>query len=105
MTHRFDPEVRLCEADPKTLGQRLPKPLHERIEELCELLYAAGKARPTKVKMLSALILGAPIDVDTLDQMLRTYDAAKVYDCPITKPSKGSEVVYPDRTSGPRGSR
>ncbi len=103
MTPRFDAELRLSEADPKTLGQRLPKPLHERIEELCDLLYAEGRARPSKVKMISALILSAPADVEALDQMVRAYDAAKVCDCPLIEPPEKSEVVYPDRKPGPRG--
>lgn len=104
MSPRYKSQMRLHEADPKPLGQRVPKPLHERVEELCELLYAAGYSRPTKAKMVAALLLGAPTDPAVLSQLLHDYDAASVGACPLD-PSKAESktITYPERNSGPRG--
>jgi hypothetical protein len=86
------------------MGQRVPNPLHERIEELCDVVYAAKHGRPTKMRMLAALILGAPTDAAVLLRMLREYDGATVADCPaIPERAKGEVVEYPERKSGPRG--
>jgi hypothetical protein len=103
MSPSYDRNERLIEADPKPLGQRVPNPLHERIEELCDLIYEAGHARPAKVKMLSALILSAPTDPTILDEMLRAYDGAKVADALVaTEKAEGNLIQFPERKSGPR---
>jgi hypothetical protein len=102
----YDPNQRLIEADPKALGQRIPNPLHERIEELCDVVYRAGNVRPTKVRMLAALLLAAPTDAATLDDLLRSYDAATVADAPVAPDRAGGNVIqFPERKSGPRSGR
>jgi hypothetical protein len=104
MSLKYDAELRLTEADPKPMGQRVPNPLHERIEELCDLVYAKKYGRPTKMRMLAALLLGAPTDATVLQEMLLAYDAATVAECPaIPERGKGEVVEYPERKSGPRG--
>jgi hypothetical protein len=100
----YDAELRLAEADPKPMGQRVPNPLHERIEELCDVVYAEKHGRPTKMRMLAALLLGAPTNATILQKMLLAYDAATVSECPaIPKRAEGKVVEYPERKSGPRG--
>jgi hypothetical protein len=87
MSPSYDRNQRLTEADPKPLGQRIPNPLHERIGDLCDVVYRAGHARPAKVKMLAALILAAPTEPATLDQMLRAFDRATVGDALVASES------------------
>lgn len=107
MAPQYNRDQRLSEADPKALGQRVPLPLHERIDELCDLLYDAKHARPTKVKMLAALVLAAPVDTTKLNQMLRRYDAATVADALVAgRAGKGKRVAFPERKPGrPRSPR
>lgn len=99
----FDVTQRLKEANIRTLGQSVPVPLHERVEALCDLVYASGRERPSKVKMLSALMLDAPADADELDRRLRAFDAASVGDALLGSHEVEDNVVkFPKRTSGPR---
>jgi hypothetical protein len=103
MSPSYEPNQRLTEADPKPLGQRIPNPLHERVDELCDAVYQAGHARPTKVRMLAALILSAPTDPATLDDLLRTFDGATVGDALVVPGrSDGNIIQFPERKSGPR---
>jgi hypothetical protein len=103
MSPVYEPNQRLTEADPKPLGQRIPNPLHERVDELCDVVYRAGGARPTKVRMLAALILAAPTDPSTLDDLLRTFDGATVRDALVApQRSSGNVIQFPERKSGPR---
>lgn len=103
MSPNYDPDQRLTEADPKPLGQRIPNPLHERVDELCDAVYRAGNARPTKVRMLAALILAAPTDAETLDDLLRAFDGATVGDALVaTDRAVGNVIQFPERKSGPR---
>src|SRR4051812_25033323 len=91
----------------KPLGQRVPEPLHERIEQLCDLVYDAGEShRPSKMEMLAAVLLGAPTEPDQLVDLVRRYGRATVKDA-MVQPSVGSgEVIeLPTRKSGPRGPR
>lgn len=104
MPPEYDANLRLGEANPKPMGQRVPNPLHERIEELCDIVYAGKHGRPTKMRMLAALLLGAPTDAPTLQRMLLAYDAATVGECPALPGRTTAKVVkYPERKSGPRG--
>jgi hypothetical protein len=106
MSPTYDRGQRLVEADPKPLGQRIPNPLHERIEDLCDVVYHSGSARPTKVKMLAALILAAPADPNVLQEALRAYDAARVEDAVVaTSRLSGNVISFPQRKSGPRTGR
>jgi hypothetical protein len=106
MSPSYDRNQRLTEADPKPLGQRIPNPLHERIDELCDVVYRARHARPTKVRMLAAILLAAPTDPAILVELLRTFDGATVGDA-LVEPERvdGNVIQFPERKSGPRGSR
>lgn len=103
MPLRYELAKRLFEADPAALGQRVPRPLHERVEELCDLVYDAGNERPTKAKMISALLLAAPATVPELHKMLMRFEAATVRDAIVDrKRIKAKYVTYPERSPGPR---
>jgi hypothetical protein len=103
MSPSYDPKQRLTEADPKPLGQRIPNPLHERVDELCDAVYRAGNIRPTKVRMLAALILAAPTDPRALDRLLRAFDSATVGEAVVAPQRSDSNVIqFPERKSGPR---
>lgn len=41
----FSSTDRLVEAAPKPLGQDVPEPIHERLKQLCDLVYEAGESR------------------------------------------------------------
>jgi hypothetical protein len=100
---RFNADDRLIEASPKTLGQRVPEPLHRRLMELCDAVYEAGEPqRPTKADMLAALILGAPEDPAKLIDLLREYGRARVGQAMLSRPSEGAVLEFAPRTSGPR---
>jgi len=106
MSPNYDRNQRLIEADPKPLGQRIPNPLHERVDELCDVVYGAGHARPTKVRMLAAVLLAAPSDPATLDALLRAFDRATVGDALIASDrADGNVIRLPERKSGPRSGR
>lgn len=107
MPRNFDPNSRLIEANPVPLGQRVPEPLHERVEQLCDLAYEAGEPRrPTKQQMVAALLFGAPTDADELVKLLRRYGRAKVADAlPRSEAAPGDVIELPKRRSGPRSSR
>ncbi len=105
MSPKFDVGERLDEARERGVGVNMPVPLHERIDQLCELVYQAGLARPTKRKMLAALVLGSPTDANELDRLLRLYDQARVRDALATAAPEGTIVEFPRRASGPRPKR
>lgn len=101
---RFSPDDRLVEATPKQLGQRIPEPLHRRLEELCDIVYDAGAARrPTKEDMVASLVLGAPEDSARLQEMLASYGRARVRDAFVDKAPTNSPVIeLKPRKPGPR---
>src|SRR5690349_2828418 len=100
---KFNTDERLREARTRVLGQAVPVPLHERIEALCDAVYEDGHERPTKLKMLSALILAAPTNPATLDELLRDYDRASVGDALVGEEKVSDNVVkFPKRKPGPR---
>ena len=106
MSPSYDRNQRLTEADPKPLGQRIPNPLHERIDELCDAVYRARHARPTKVKMLAALLLAAPTDPAILVELLQSFDGATVGDALVApERAEGNVIKFPERKSGPRSDR
>jgi hypothetical protein len=101
---RFNPDDRLVEAAPKQLGQRIPEPLHRRLEELCDIVYDAGvPRRPTKAEIVAALVLGAPEDAARLQEMLATYGRARVQDAFVGETHGESSVIeLKPRKPGPR---
>lgn len=104
MSPIYQLEDRLLEANPKPLGQRVPEPLHERVEQLCELVYEAGEPRrPSKMEMIAALLLAAPTDPEELVELVRRYGRARVRDTLVQAEATSADVInLPDRTSGPR---
>lgn len=89
------------------LGQRVPEPLHERVEQLCDLAYEAGEPRrPTKQQMVAALLFGAPTDAEELVELLHRYGRATVADALIGSEAPAGDVIeLPTRKSGPRSPR
>lgn len=102
MSPKFGVDERLDEVRQRGVGVEMPVPLHERVEQLCELTYEAGYARPSKRKILAALVLGAPTDAEELDRLVRAYDRARVRDALVSVKPEGSVVDFPRRRSGPR---
>ena len=103
MSPKYDCDQRLTEADPKPLGQRVPSPLHERVDDLCDVVYRAGHARPTKFKMLAALVLAAPTEPAILDELLRRFDRATMRDSLVfPERVKRNVIHFSERKSGPR---
>jgi hypothetical protein len=106
MTPGFDVDERLSESKDRGLGVDIPVPLHERVEALCELVYDAGYDRPSKRKMVAALLLAATDDPRELDELLRAYDRGRVKDSLVGEPEiEGNVVSFPQRGRGPRVSR
>jgi hypothetical protein len=107
MSPDFRAADRLLDATPTPLGQRVPEPLHERVEQLCDLVYEAGEPRrPTKKEMVGALLFGSPTEAEELVDLLRRYGRAKVADALLHEESReGSVIELPKRRSGPSSSR
>jgi len=107
MSPTFRPDDRLLEAALKPLGQQVPEPVHERIEQLCDAVWNAGEPRrPTKMEMVGALLFGSPTDPDELVEMLRRYGRATVADALLpTSGRLGAVIELPKRKSGPRSAR
>lgn len=107
MTRSFHPNDRLVDTNLAPLGQRVPEPLHERVEQLCDLVYDAGEARrPTKQQMIAALLFGASTDATELIELLRRFGRATVADALVTSETSAAEVIQlPNRKSGPRSGR
>jgi hypothetical protein len=99
--------ARLDATTQRTVGVDMPVALHERIEQLCDRVHDGGYARPSKRKMLAALVLASPTAATELDRLLRSYDGACVGDTLVTVKPKGNVVQFPKRRPGPRarGSR
>jgi hypothetical protein len=95
-------DQRLLEASSSGLGQRVPEPLHRRVDELCDLVYEAGHDRPTKAKMVAALLLAARADAEELVSVISAYERATVRDAMIDGGAGGSVINLPPRKSGPR---
>jgi hypothetical protein len=94
---------RLIEAEARTLGQRVPEPLQQRLIELCDAVYDAGEPhRPTKADLIAALILAAPEDPDELVALIGAYGRATVGDALLARPAEGDVIQFAPRTSGPR---
>lgn len=107
MSKRFNATDRLVDAQKEQLTGRIPEPLHERLEQLCDAAYEAGETRrPGKAEMLAAVILGSPTAPQDVVEMFRNYGKATVADAflPSQQPT-GSVVTLPQRTSGPRSVR
>jgi len=105
MSPEYRPDQRLVTALPrKPLGARVPAPLHERVERLCEAAYAAGQTRqPSKEEMVAALLLACPTDGTKLRELLNAYGEATVADAlPWLTDDQGGVIALPVRKSGPR---
>jgi hypothetical protein len=104
MSRSFNPGDRLVDAHKEQLTGRIPEPLHERLDQLCDLAYEAGEPRrPGKAEMLAAVILASPTTPQEVRDMFRDYGNAKVVDAFLpSKQPTGSVVTLPERTSGPR---
>src|SRR5947209_6766099 len=107
MAPDFNANDRLQDAPPKQLGQDIPAPLHERLEQLCDIAYHAGeRRRPTKAEMVAAVILGSPTDGTTLRKLLSDLGDATVEKALVSTPEKSGNVIsLPRRSSGPRKPR
>lgn len=107
MTRAFKPDDRLVEVEKEALGQRVPAPLHDRIEKLCDLAYRAGEPRrPSKMEMIAALLLASPTDGAAVRDMLREYGEATVAQAlPWSSVEPGAVIELPARKSGPRSGR
>jgi hypothetical protein len=102
-TLRLSVNDRLIEAEAKSLGQRIPEPLHRRLIELCDRVYDAGQPqRPTKADMLAALILAAPACAENLIELLNTYGRARVGDAILDRDEHADVIDFARRTPGPR---
>jgi hypothetical protein len=101
----FARDQRLSEVPSSGLGQRIPEPLHARLERLCELVYEAGHERPTKMRMVAALLLAASTDPDQLATALADYDRATVGDALLEGERDRGVVSLPKRRPGPRSIR
>jgi hypothetical protein len=102
----FNPQDRLLETEAKGLGQRIPEPLHARLDALCNLVYDAGEAkRPTKADMVAALILASSEDGHELRLIYQAYGAARVADASVGPVESSALIELPRRTSGPRRGR
>lgn len=104
---RLNPDDRLVEVTVRQLGQRIPEPLHQRLGELCDLVYEDGAPRrPTKEDLIAAIILGAPEDPAQLKAMLDTYGRALVRDAFLDIAVSDTAVIeLAPRTPGPRHGR
>jgi hypothetical protein len=98
----FIRDQRLREAPNSGLGQRIPEPLHDRVERLCDLVYEAGYERPTKARMIAALLLAAEANPERLAAALAAYDRATVGDALLEGESDRAVVSLPQRRPGPR---
>lgn len=103
----FPRNSRLVEADPKPLGQRVPEPLHTRVEALCDRVYRSGRRRPAKADLVAALLLAASTDADELSRHLDYYFSASVQDALLDAPpeQRADVVTFPRRRPGPRSGR
>jgi hypothetical protein len=107
MSRSFNATDRLVDAHKEQLTGRVPEPLHERLEQLCDAAYDAGETRrPGKAEMLAAVILASPTAPQDVVDMFRNYGKATVVDAflPSQQPT-GAAVTLPTRTSGPRSMR
>jgi len=103
MAPQFSINERLVEARCKTLGQAVPIALHERIDALCDRVYNGGHERPSKRKMLAAVLLAAPEEADQLVTVLAAYDRATVKESLLADAKvEGDVVEFPVRAPGPR---
>jgi hypothetical protein len=108
MKRSLNPDQRLVDVEKAPLGQRVPAPLHDRIEKLCDLAYEGGEPRrPSKMEMIAALLLASPTDTSALRNLLREYGEATVATAlpwsSATDP--GAVIELRKRTSGPRSGR
>lgn len=94
-------DERLQETRLAALGQRIPEPLHERVNQLCQLVYDGGHERPTKVKMIAALLLAAEPDARKLAEALAAYDRAYVRDVLLGEHKEAEIISLPTRRPGP----
>lgn len=101
----FNRDQRLCEVPGGALGQRVPEPLHARVMGLCELVYTAGHDRPTKARMVAALLLAASPDPELLAAAVAAYDRASVSDALLESQADRDVVSLPKRRSGPHSVR
>jgi hypothetical protein len=96
----FSRDVRLYRCAERQIGVWLPIPLSGRLDVLRDIGQDAWA--PTRRKeLVSALLLDAPADAGSLQQMLTRYRAAKVSDAFI-QPYENWRFLYPPDSPGPR---
>lgn len=93
MSMSFSLTDRLVEAAAKPLGQDVPEPIHERLKQLCDLVYEAGETRrPTKQEMVAAVIFGSPTTAQELTDLLRRYGRRSLGSCPLPRAERWPQV-------------
>ena len=107
MSRKIPPDSRLVEVEKAPLGQRVPAPLHDRIEWLCDLAYEAGEPRrPSKMEMVAAVVLASPTDGESAREILKKLGEATVADAlPGSESKPGDLVQLGKRKSGPRSGK
>jgi hypothetical protein len=73
-----------------------------RFHSIADVLYGAGFERPSKKRILGALILNAPVDAGALEAAVKAYDRAVVRDCLVADAADDRVVQFPVRRPGPR---
>ena len=86
------------------MGVMVADVLHERLDQLCDAVYESRQPRPTKKRMLSAIILAAASDTDELTAMLAQFDACVVRDA-LLEQQTGDVVELRARRPGPHSHR
>lgn len=107
MARKIPPDSRLVDVDKTPLGQRVPAPLHDRMEWLCDLAYEAGEPRrPSKMEMVAAVLLASPTDGKSAREILKKLGEATVADALPSSESKPGELVrLGTRKPGPRSGK
>jgi hypothetical protein len=102
---QFNLSERLDESRERGVGVNMPDALHERIEQLCEAMRAAGHRRPSKREMLSAIVLTSPVETDKLAAAVDEFHRVCVRDALVECSEPGDVVEFPHRGPGPRSAR
>lgn len=98
---RVAADTPLRECPERSVGLALPFPLSDRLDALVDVVLSADGVTSRK-ELLAALILAAPPDGDTLNELIAAVRRAKAKDALLGAARAMSFLTYAELPPGPR---
>jgi hypothetical protein len=98
------PDHRLRACPQRQAGMAWPIPIHARLDELVEIARDQAGRETNRKELVAALLLAAPTEAETLDEIIRRYRLATAREA-LVKPEhveRDNVLQLPSYGPGPR---